>query len=123
MSEQLFSPHNMDIIDALSSIANKATSSFDLISFCSISTIVYKCYKTITFKPFNSLQNHKFLDWSKLKSPAEDKINMTDYLDWWKTLWEKETMLNTTIFSCFSTILSESFYFRNVKRQHCVIKS
>ena len=53
--------------------------------------------------PLNSLSNDKILEWSKLKAFAEDKINVNEKLKFGlrriKTLWEKEKMLVTSIFS------------------------
>ena len=40
----------------------------------------------------------------------------------WKTLWEKEKMLITSI-SSFSTMFSKYFFPRVVKNQDCVVKS
>ena len=36
--------------------------------------------KGLTITPFNSLPNHKILDWSKLKAFADNKINVTEKL-------------------------------------------
>ena len=61
----------------------------------------------------NSLLNDKFVDLSKLKAFADKKINVTQKLKislgrGEKTLWEKEKMLGTSIFS-FSHNVFKSF--------------
>ena len=55
-------------------------------------------------KVFNSLPNDIFLGCSKLKAFADDKINVNEKIEICfgkdrKTLWEKEKMLVTSIFS------------------------
>ena len=52
----------------------------------------------------NSLPNNKILDQSEFKAFADDKIilfsrNWNSFREEWKTLWEKEKMLVTSIFS------------------------
>ena len=52
---------------------------------------------------FNSVSNDEILDQSKLKVTADDTIKVTQSANlFWlklKTLWEKEQMLVTSIFS------------------------
>ena len=38
------------------------------------------CQQGLKTEPFNSLPNNKFLDWSRLKAFADDKINVTKKL-------------------------------------------
>ena len=64
----------------------------------------------------NSLPNHKFLDWSILIAFADDIINVTKRLKFGnsegkKTMWEKEKMLLTSIFS-FSHNVFKGFLFQ-----------
>ena len=66
----------------------------------------------------NSLPNDNFLDWSKLKTFADDESNLVEKLNlfWqgYKTLWKKEKMLVTSIFSfshnVFKSLLSKVHY-------------
>ena len=64
--------------------------------------------------PVNSLPNNNFLDWSKFKAHAEDKINVTEtlkfVLEGWKTSWEKEKMLVTSIFSLTYNVFKRLFF-------------
>ena len=74
---------------------------------CYITEILLIWRKTPTNKPdsfyFIFLPNDKILDRSNLKAFAEDEINVTEKLKlFWegqKTLWKKEKMLVTSIFS------------------------
>ena len=64
--------------------------------------------KTKLTKPaiINSLPNEKSEDLSKLKAFADDKIDLTENLNWFleekKTLWEKEIV--SSIFSFFNIV-------------------
>ena len=65
---------------------------------------------------FNSLLNDKILDKSKFKACADNKIILTQKIEICvrkrlKTLWEKEKMQVTSIFS-FSHIVFKSFLFQ-----------
>ena len=64
---------------------------------------------------FNSLPNNTFLDWSKLKTFADIKTNVTEklkYVNFWEgqKTWEKEEML-VPAFSPFPNVFSKGFYF------------
>ena len=60
---------------------------------------------------FNASLNNKFLDWSKLKAFADDKINVAQMAIFiFETLWESEKMLVTSIFS-FSHNVFENLLF------------
>ena len=73
-------------------------------------------FRILTFSEFNSsinpLPNDNFLDVTKLKAFADDKLNAAKRsffsLIEQKTLWEKEKMLVTSIFS-FSHSVFKSF--------------
>ena len=69
--------------------------------------------------PFNSLPNYKFLDWSKLKAFADDKINVTQKLKF--ALGQEENIGGKT-FSPFPTMFSKALFFRVVKSRDCVVK-
>ena len=64
---------------------------------------------------FNSLPNNIFLDWSKLKAFADDKMKVTKKMKfvskWWKILRKKEKMLVTSIFS-FSHNIFKKLHFQ-----------
>ena len=66
-----------------------------------------------------SLPNNKTLDWSKCKAFAADKFDvfriMISVSDRVETLWEKEKMLVTSIFSFFLTMFSKGFFIRVVR--------
>ena len=68
-----------------------------LSSFCSF----HQCRQVKLFVPWiNSLPNSQSFDWSKLTAFADDKIKVGFcLLIGLKTLWEKEKMLFTSIFS------------------------
>ena len=72
-------------------------------------------------KKLNSVPNNKILDWSELKAFEDNKVNLIeklkDVLGRVETLWEKEKMLVTSIFS-FSAMFSKEFFLRV-----CVVKS
>ena len=74
----------------------------------------------------NSLPNDKILDWSKLQAFADNKINVNEklkiVLGRVETLWEKEKMLVTSIFS-FSQNVFQGFFFKVVKIRDCVVKT
>ena len=63
------------------------------------------------------------LDWSKLKTFADNKFNVTKMIisvfDKKKTLWEKEKLLVQAI-SPFPKMFSKGFFPRRVRRCHCV---
>ena len=61
----------------------------------------------------NSLPNDKFLDWSKLKALAEDKINATKRQILFSRCWLPG-------FSPFLTIFSKAFFFRVVNSRDYV---
>ena len=77
--------------------------SFSIQAKINISNIYIKTGLPHEGDSFNSLPNDKILDWSKLKAFADDKINVANMMifvfDRVKTLWEKEKMLVTSIFS------------------------
>ena len=66
-----------------------------------------------------SLPNNKTLDWSTCKAFAADKFDvfriMISVSDRVETLWEKEKMLVTSIFSFFLTMFSKGFFIRVVR--------
>ena len=72
----------------------------------------------------NSLPNAKFLDWSKLKAFADDKINGTQ-----KFKFVSARVGNIVgkcwlpAFSPYPTMFSKAFFVRVVKTRDCVIKS
>ena len=55
------------------------------------------------FLPFTPLPNDKILDVTKFKAFADDKLNASKLIVFslteWKTLWEKEKMLFSVVFS------------------------
>ena len=58
------------------------------------------------YKGGNSLLHDKFLDWSKLKVFADNKINEIEiWFEKSEILWEKEKMLVTSIFSFSHNVL------------------
>ena len=71
---------------------------------------------------FNPLPNDKYLDRTKLKAFAENKLNivvmMIFFFDRVENTMEKEKMV---LFSIFS--FSKAFVFRIVKSRHCVVSS
>ena len=88
-----------------------------------ISLILAPDNNTNRFQLVNPLPNDKFLDWTKFKAFADEKPKiMISVFDNIKTLWEKEKMLVSSIFS-FSHIVSKVFLLRVVKSQECVVKS
>ena len=62
-----------------------------------------KLFTSNPYKAFNSLPNDKILDLTNFKAFAGGKLNvaktMISSFDGLKTLWEKEKMLVTSIFS------------------------
>ena len=62
----------------------------------------FQVFATLEVKPI-SLPNGKFLDWSKLKAFADDKVNVTEKLKFIlervENIVGKEKMLITSIFS------------------------
>ena len=49
---------------------------------CSTTSAIFTCpTKYDYFKWLNTLPNNKILDWSKLKTFADEKINVTQYLN------------------------------------------
>ena len=76
---------------------------------------------------FNPLSKDKILDWFKLKTFADDKINVTQKqkfsLGWVESIREKEKMPVTGISSPFSTMFSKGFLLRVVKSYECLVKS
>ena len=67
-------------------------------------------------RELHSLPNDKILDWSKFKACADDKINLNENLKFvlWKvnkTLWEKEKMPVTSIFSFSHNVFIRLFLF------------
>ena len=49
---------------------------------CSTTLAIFTCpIKSDYFKWLNTLPNDKILDWSKLKTFADEKINVTQYLN------------------------------------------
>ena len=71
---------------------------------------IMKNLKFVIWERVYSLPNKKISYWSKFITFADDKINVTESLLWddKKTLWEKEKMLVTSIFS-FSCNVFKSF--------------
>ena len=73
-------------------------------------------YLLQTQRSILTLYQNKFLDWSKLKELADDKINVTEKLKFVfgrvENMWDKEKMLVTSIFSIsysvFKRLLSQS---------------
>ena len=73
----------------------------------------------------NSLPNDKILDCSKLKTFADDKIYVTEKVKFVlgtikKTLWEKEKMLVTSIFSFSHNVFKSLFLQGRYKSGLCV---
>ena len=66
----------------------------------------------------NPLPHDKTLDQTKLKTFADDKLNVS-VSDRVKTLWEKEKLLVQAI-SPLSTMFSKGFFARCVKRCYCM---
>ena len=75
----------------------------------------------------NSLPNDRFLDWSKLKAFADDKINVTEKQ---KFFWGwmdgkhcgKKRKCWLPAFSPFPTMFSKGFFFRVIKSWDCLVK-
>ena len=68
-------------------------------------------------KKFNSLPNDKFLDWSKLKALADDKINVAEKLKFVLGRIERKPE-----FSHFSTMFSKGFFFKVAISRDCMVK-
>ena len=59
----------------------------------------------------NPLQKDKVVEWSKLKPFADNKIlNRNSFWDRKETLWEKEKMLVTSIFSFFQNVFKKFLF-------------
>ena len=67
-----------------------------------------------------ALPNDKTIDCSKFKAFADDNLNMTENL---KTLWEKEKMLVTIIFSFSHNVFKKGCFFKVEKSQDCEVES
>ena len=74
----------------------------------------------------NSFPNDKILDWFKLKDFADDKINVTQRLNFILGMAEnfvgKEEKCPLPPFSSFPTMFSKDFFLRVVRSQDCVVK-
>ena len=75
---------------------------------------------------FNSLTNDKFLDRSKLKAFADDKLNLAEKIEICfgkgRKHCGKRRKCWLPAFSPFPTVFSEGFYFRDVKSRDCMVK-
>ena len=69
----------------------------------------------------NSLPNDKFLDWSKLKAFADDKINVIENLKF--VLGWVENIVGKGENAGFPMMFSKDFFVRVVKSRDCVVKS
>ena len=75
----------------------------------------------------NSLPNNKFLDWSKLKAFADNKINVTEKLK--LALGQEENIVGKgenagyQHFLLFPQMFSKAFIFKVVKSRDSVVKS
>ena len=74
---------------------------------------------SLSLYSFNSLPNDKFLDWSKLKALADDKINVTKKL---KFILGRVENIRLPAFSPFPIMFSKDLFVRVVKRRDCVVK-
>ena len=72
---------------------------------------------------FNSLPNGKILDYSKLKACADDKINVTQKLNFVKEWVENIVGKGENAFSPFLSMFSKAFFHRVVKNRGWVGKS
>ena len=76
---------------------------------------------------FNSLPNDKFLDWSKLKAFADDKMNVRRNFK--LVLGREENIVGNgenagyQYFLIFPQCFQKCFFCRVVKSRHCVVKS
>ena len=70
--------------------------------------------------PFNSLPNNKFLDWSKLKAFADNKIKMTEKTK--ISFGKGRKHCGLPAFSPFPTMFSKGFFYKVVKSRDCVVK-
>ena len=73
------------------------------------------------------LPNEKFLDMTKLKAFADDKLNVAkttiSLCDSIENTMGKEKKCWIQAFSSFSTVFSKAFFSRVVKSCDCVVKS
>ena len=75
----------------------------------------------------NSLPNNKFLDWSKLKAFADDKINVTEKLIFVlgrvENIVRKGENAGYQHFLLFPQCFQKASFFKVVKSPDCVVKS
>ena len=75
----------------------------------------------------NPLTNNKFLDLTKLKAFADDKLNISkmtiSLCDRVENTVGKEENAGYQHFSSFPTVFSKAFFFGVVKSWDCVVKS
>ena len=67
----------------------------------------------LPLKRVNSLPNNKILDWSKLKAFTDDKLHVAGMIVSiikYKTMWGKENMLITSIFSFSHNVFKSSLF-------------
>ena len=76
---------------------------------------------------FNTLPYDKILDYSKLKTLAEDKINVTQKLrfvtGWVENIVGKGENAGNQHFLLFTQSFQKFSFFRVIKSQGCVVKS
>ena len=82
--------------------------------------------KVVSFKVFNSLPNNKILDWSKLKTFADKKINVTEklkfVLDRVKNIVGKGENVGYQHFLLFLQCFQKAILYRVVKIRDCVVE-
>ena len=70
----------------------------------------------------NSLTNDKFLDWSKVKSLADDKINVTEKFKFVLGRVENIMGKEENADSPFPIMFSKGLFVRVIKSRDCVVK-
>ena len=86
--------------------------------------LVTSIFFWVSLKP---LSNNKFLDMTKLKAFADDKLNIAkmtiSLCDRVENNVGKEKKCWSPAFSSFPTVVYKVFFFRVIKSQDCVVKS
>ena len=76
---------------------------------------------------FNSLPNNKFLDWSKFKASADDKINVNEKFKFIfgrvENIVGKGENAGYQHFLLFPTMFSKGFILKVIKSRDCMVKS
>ena len=93
----------------------------------SVKIYLHLFYLQVEKANLNSLPNDNFLDGSKLKAFAENKLNLAEKLKFVSERVEnivgKEKKCWLPAFSPFPIMFSKGIYFRVVKSRDCVVKS